>query len=183
MLLSKARIKEIETLAGQVTAEYDTHDPYELADWLNYIVDLGDYPELLGFCLVAWDEQCIGLNARADCNTRRCACAHEVGHLLLGHLKDPRFILKHYSDLSNMTSLFEAEANCFAAALLIGDQEAVEAIQSYGDAQRAAASIYVCPELYDAKMRILNAKGASFEIPDRPAKQAWRYGMPEAVND
>ena len=72
-------IEHIENIAGKLTRKYGTRDPYELADWLDCIVDFEDYPKLQGFCNIILGVRVIGLNGRSDYYTRRCACAHELG--------------------------------------------------------------------------------------------------------
>lgn len=153
---------------------YGTSDPYELAEWLGCIVDFEDYPKLQGFCRIMLGVWVIGLNGRADYYTRCCACAHELGHIMLGHLKKVGFRPGHMSDFSNMTLRFEAEANCFAASLLMSDADTMEAIRTYDDPYRAAASMYVCPEIFQAKIHILNAKGHRLSIPEINYGAEWK---------
>ena len=166
-------IERIERAAEGLKRRWGTSDPFRLADMMDCIVDLEDYPRLLGFCNVRMGVRVIGLNSATDYYTRRCACAHELGHLVLGHVRLNGFQFSHAADMSNLTSRFEAEANCFAASLLMSDADALEAIRTYGDAARAAASLYVCPELLQAKARILSAKGHHIEIPELPGG-AWQ---------
>lgn len=167
-------IERIEAAADRLARKYGTRDPYELADWLDCIVDFEDYPRLQGFCNIILGVRVIGLNGRSDYFTRRCACAHELGHLALGHLRQAGFRIGHMSDFSNLTARFEAEANCFAASLLMSDADTLEAIRTYNEPDRAAASIYVCPELFQAKIRILSAKGHRLDVPELPRGAQWQ---------
>ena len=100
--------------------------------------------------------------------------AHELGHLVLGHVKLAGMRAGRTEDLTNLTSRMEAEANCFAAALLISDEDALNAIRTYCELSRAAASLYVCPELLQAKARILSAKGCAVIVPELPSSAAWK---------
>lgn len=159
------RRDDIEHLAIHIKRKYATCDPYELADWLHIIVDMAPHPRLLGFCTNLLGNRVIGLNSRADTYTRRCTCAHELGHLMLGHLQDPSYQLSHMTQLAPCDQRLEAEANAFASALLIDDDEALEAIATYADARKAAASLYVCIELFCAKLEALNARGYSLRLP------------------
>lgn len=168
------RALEIERIAADLKRRYDTSDPYELADCLKIMVDFDAHPGLLGFCFQLPGKTVIGLNSRADYYTRRCACAHELGHIVLGHLEDPEYLMGHASTLSNMTSRFEAEANCLSAAFLTEDEDALEAIETYLNSAMAAASLCVCPEIYRAKILSLNARGYNFAVPEITGHKPWR---------
>ena len=173
-MIRSERVKEIERIAADLKQRYDTSDPYELADCLKVMVDFDSHPGLLGFCFQFPGKTVIGLNSRADYYTRRCACAHELGHIVLGHLQDPEYLLGHASELSNMKSRFEAEANCFSAAYLTEDEEVLESIETYPNSEMAAASLCVCPEIYRAKILSLNARGYDFAVPEITGHKPWR---------
>lgn len=173
-MIRSDRVKEIERKAATLKRKYDTSDPYELADCLSVMVDFEPYPDLLGFCNIVAGTVVIGLNSRADYDTRRCTCAHELGHIVLGHLKDPEYQMGHASALSNMTARFEAEANCMAAAYLIEDDDALEALQTYPDSAMAASCLSVCAEIYRAKILSLNARGYNFVVPEISGHKPWR---------
>lgn len=173
--MKRESIERIERVAERLRRKYRTSDPYELAECMDCIVDLEEYPSLLGFCNVILGVRVIGLNSNSDYYTRRCACAHELGHLALGHVKRAGFQFGHASDIANMHSQLEAEANCFAASLLMSDEDTLEAIRAHDDAEVVAASMFVCPELLQAKVRILNAKGHDLRVPDLPPGGEWRH--------
>ena len=173
-MIRSERVNEIERIAADLKQRYDTSDPYELADCLKIMVDFDSHPGLLGFCFQFPGKPVIGLNSRADYDTRRCTCAHELGHIVLGHLEDPEYLMGHASALSNMTSRFEAEANCFSAAYLIEDEDTLEAIETYPNSAMAAASLCVCPEIYRAKILSLNARGYNFAVPEISGRKPWR---------
>lgn len=168
--MTDERREEIVRLANKLVKRYGTRDPYELADWLNILVDFAPHPRLLGFSVIVYDKQVIGLNSRADANTRRCACAHELAHLILRHHQDQRFHASHLLDFSLREQRFEAEANVFAATLLLTDADMKEAIHTFDSVSAAAAFLYVCPELFCAKLEILNAEGCHYRIPAAPLR-------------
>ena len=172
--MTKDTIEGIERIVCRLKRKHGTSDPFELAQSLDCIVDMESYPELLGFCNIILGVKVIGLNSNADYYTRRYACAHELGHIVLGHIKLAGMRIGHTRDLSNLNSRMEAEANCFAASLLISDEDALQAIQTYCELDRAAASLYVCPELLQAKARILYAKGCTVSVPELPSGAAWK---------
>lgn len=173
-MLSLSRAEEIERRAAELAKEHGTSDPELLAERMGIMLDYAEHPHLLGFCGVMLEVPFIALNSRADDNTLRCACAHELGHLALGHTLGDDLRVVRGSELANMEADMEAEANCFAAALLVSDDDAMEAIREYGDARAAAAELCICPELFAAKARILQLKGYKVQVPDLRNIGSWR---------
>ncbi len=174
MIINLQTINEIEKIVKQLIKKYNTNDPYELADWLNISVDFADHPDLLGFCSKILGNTYIALNARANYYTRRSGCAHELGHIVLKHLPKNDYVLKHACNLSNMSAKLEAPANCFGATLLMNDYDTIEAVQRHSEANRIAASLNVCPELLQAKIIILKAKGYDLTVPEIRSSDTWR---------
>lgn len=173
-MLSQERAREIEEKALSLSREHGTSDPELLAERMGIMLDYAEHPRLLGFCGVMLDVPFIALNSRADDNTLRCACAHELGHLALGHPLGNELRIVRSGELSNMESDLEAEANCFAAALLVSDSDALEAIREYGDMHAIAAELCICPELLAAKAKLLHLKGYDVRVPDMRSIGAWR---------
>lgn len=173
-MLTRSRAEEIEKRVAALAREHATSDPELLAERMGIMLDYAEHPHLLGFCGVMLDIPFIALNSRVDDNTLRCACAHELGHLALEHPLDDALRIVRGSELANMESEMEAEANCFAAALLISDDDALEAICEYGDARAIAAELCVCPELFAAKARLLQLKGHDVRVPDLRNIGSWR---------
>ena len=166
-LLSLSRAKQIERRAAELAKEHGTSDPELLAERMGIMLDYAEHPHLLGFCGIM-------LNSRADDHTLRCACAHELGHMALEHPLGDDLRVVRGTELANMEAEMEAEANCFAAALLVSDDDAMEAIREYGDARAAAADLCICPELFAAKARILQLKGYAVQAPDMRQIGAWQ---------
>jgi len=81
---------------------------------------------ILGYLLK--DQSCFYLNSENNKypSRQRLTYAHELGHYLLGHEGD-RFRIVTDSDLKNNTSQ-EAEANAFAAYILMPDEELTDLI-------------------------------------------------------
>lgn len=176
-MLSLSRAEEIERRAAELAKEHGTADPELLAERMGIMLDYAEHPHLLGFCGIMLEVPFIALNSRADDNTLRCACAHELGHLALGHLLGEDLRVVRGTELANMEADMEAEANCFAAALLASDEDAIEAIREYGDARAAAAELCICPELFAAKARILQLKGYPIQPPDMRQIGSWRDSL------
>ncbi|MDO4740749.1 MAG: ImmA/IrrE family metallo-endopeptidase [Eubacteriales bacterium] len=171
-MLTILRAEEIQRRAAELAKEHGTADPELLAERMGIMLDYAEHPHLLGFCGVMLGVPFIALNSRTDDDTLRCACAHELGHLALEHPLDGELRVIRSTELANMEATMEAEANCFAAALLAGDEEAIEAIREYGDARAAAAELRICPELFAAKVRLLQLKGYPVQTPELSAG-AW----------
>ena len=173
-MLTRERAEEIARTAKKLAREHGTSVPDQLAESMGIMVDYADHPSLLGFCGYMLGEPFIALNSRADDDTLRCACAHELGHMALGHITGEELRVMRATELGNMEAEMEAEANCFAAELLVGDEDALEAIREYRDAARAAASLYIRPELFAAKMRLLRLKGYPVRVPAMRNIGSWR---------
>lgn len=173
-MLTRFRAEEIERRAAELVQEHGTSDPELLAERMGIMLDYAEHPSLLGFCGIMLDVPFIALNSRADDDTLRCACAHELGHMALGHALNDDLRIIRGSELANMEAGLEAEANCFAAALLVSDEDALETIHEYGDAQAIAAELRICPELFAAKARLLQLKGYNVHVPDMRNIGSWR---------
>ena len=174
-MLTRARAEEIARTAKKLVRKHGTSVPEQLAESMGIMVDYADHPSLLGFCGYMLGEPFIALNSRADDDTLRCACAHELGHIVLGHIRSEGFTTMHYCELSNLDYWFEAEANCFAAALLIDDEELMDALDNYDTAERMAANLRVCPEILQAKMDMMRTRGKNVPRIESTGR-AWRRG-------
>lgn len=173
-MLSRTRAEEIESVAASLAREHGTADPELLAERMGIMLDYAHHPRLMGFCGRAYDVPYIALNSRLDDDTLRCVCAHELGHLALAHPLDADLHTVRSSELCNMEAAMESEANCFAAALLIPDADALEAIREYGSLQAIASALCVCVELLVAKLKLLRTKGFAVSVPDMRAMGAWK---------
>jgi len=168
-------VRRIENAVKRLKKQYDAADPYEIASRMGFMVEFHEYPTLLGFCCKVLGNTVIALNTKAPRDERKCVCAHELGHIILGHMRSEDFTAMHYCELSNMEYWFEAEANCFAAALLIEDEELLEAIACYRTADRIASALRVYPEILQAKLETMRAKGRSVPRLESTGR-AWKRG-------
>lgn len=173
-MLSEQRAAEIRRKARQLVTRYSTADPIRLADrHLGIIVDYNEHPHLLGFSGRMLDQPYIGLNSNADEDTLRSVCAHELGHILLGHADSERLRVVRGTELADMESELEAEANCFAASLLLDDDETLEAIDRFQQIPQVAAQLCVRPELLIAELKLLRMRGYAVTVPDRSEIARW----------
>lgn len=174
-MLSLFTVRRIENAVKRLKKQYDASDPYEIANRMGCMVEFHEYPTLLGFCCKVLGNTVIALNTRAQRDERKCVCAHELGHIVMGHMRNEDFATMHYCELSNMEYWFEAEANCFAAALLIEDEELTDAMDCYRTADRIAAALRVCPEILQAKLEMMRSRGKN--VPRLESNgRAWRRG-------
>ena len=174
-MLSLFTTHKIEKAVKRLKRQYDASDPYEIAGRMGFMVEYHEYPTLLGFCCKVLGNTVIALNTKAKRDERKCVCAHELGHIVLGHMRNEGFTAMHYCDLSNLDYWFETEANCFAAALLVDDDELMDALDDYGTADRVAAALRVCPEILQAKLEMMRARGKNVPRLDATGR-AWRRG-------
>ncbi len=98
-----------------------TRDPYRIADFLDIEVD--EYPfrrKIKGMVVEASDGVCIAINSMLSSPWKRFVLAHELGHVRLSSNGTGYFFL---SEHTLMLPLVEREANLFAIALLVGNEQ------------------------------------------------------------
>ena len=109
--------KDIKKLVSYYVRKYDTSNPFEIADALGIIVQIGR----LGFegCyMFLKNHRCIFLNEDLSEHDRTLVMAHELGHAIM-HRKDNCYFIRNQTFLLN--SKKEIEANTFAMNLLLTD--------------------------------------------------------------
>ena len=102
--------------------EFDTRDPFELAEAVGAEVVFADLGSLKGMYTYIKGNRFIVINNALDNETARIVCAHELGHdqLHRDFVKDSFLRETVLYDLKDRT---EYEANVFAAELLLSDDE------------------------------------------------------------
>ena len=109
--------KDIRKLVSYYVRKYDTSNPFEIADALGIIVQIGR----LGFegCyMFLKNHRCIFLNEYLSEHDRTLVMAHELGHAIM-HRKENCYFIRNQTLLLN--SKKEIEANTFAMNLLLTD--------------------------------------------------------------
>ena len=109
--------KDIKKLVSYYVRKYDTSNPFEIADALGIIVQIGR----LGFegCyMFLKNHRCIFLNEDLSEHDRTLVMAHELGHAIM-HRKENCYFIRNQTLLLN--SKKEIEANAFAMNLLLTD--------------------------------------------------------------
>ena len=116
------KAKEIKKLAGELKANYNTQDPFKIADRFGiktiisktlpadrkaYTVRSENYPTM------------IIINGRYEQRSQMVLCAHELGHALL----HPEGVNNFAVTSDNAFKNVEYEANLFAVSLLFNEDD------------------------------------------------------------
>ena len=110
--------KDIRKLVSSYVRKYGTRNPYELAEYLNIQVQIGNLGSCSGCYMFLKNHRCIFLNENLDEYERTVVMAHELGHAIM-HRKENCYFIRSKTFL--LTSKNEIEANRFAAEFLIPD--------------------------------------------------------------
>lgn len=148
----------IERQAKALVRKYYTRDPFELCSCLGVKVQSDDIGSLKGMYVFIKRNRYIVLNSNLDEDMRRMVCAHELGHDQL-HQEMAKYNFIHDSDLHDMSSKPEYEANVFAATILIEDKSFIDLAQGGLDVQCLAREFGVAPDLITLKGRLLTNRG------------------------
>lgn len=123
--------EQIQELVHSLLEEYfpgDLHpDPFELVEIFGIHLHVRDLGSLKGFYYILQGEPQIILSDKLNEETRRIVCAHELGHHMLHQWFAQNLLFGEY-DLYLSHVRWEAEANEFAAELLIPDALLTEAL-------------------------------------------------------
>ncbi|MBQ6892849.1 MAG: ImmA/IrrE family metallo-endopeptidase [Clostridia bacterium] len=145
--------KIIVDMANRIVKKYGTRDPFKMARMCGAELIVKNLGSLKGFYKVVYDTPFIFLNTALDPNEARLVCAHELGHHAL-HRAAARVGFEEFS-LFSQTSRREYEANLFAAALLISDQEVKDLIECGYTAAQIAALLGIDERIAELKINTL----------------------------
>lgn len=148
----------IERQAQALVRKYYTRDPFEICACLGVKVQTDDIGSLKGMYVYIKRNRYIVLNSALEAPMRRLVCAHELGHDQL-HREMAKYSFIHDSDLCDLSSKPEYEANVFAATVLLEDKSFVDLAQGGLDVQGLAREFEVDPNLVVLKGRLLNNRG------------------------
>ncbi len=137
-------------------------DPYALSEAWGIIVlrePMGEQPRSCkGFYLCQSRQRVIVLNSQLDEAWQRAVLAHELGHALLhGDVRETRAF--HEFSPYDAASQDEADADCFAAELLLSDESVLRAGAEGGDLLSVASLLGVPSELLALKWRDMEQRG------------------------
>jgi Zn-dependent peptidase ImmA (M78 family) len=169
----------IDAISGEVKRireKYDESDPVRLANAMGILLlyePMGDHPNACkGFYLCQSRAQVITVNSSLPEELRRIILCHEIGHAVL-HRRAAGARASgvrefHDFQLFDETSVYEYEANIFAADFLMEDDQVLSLLNDDISFFGAAAALGVPPELLDFKFRVLKRKG--YKVIDPPIK-------------
>lgn len=128
--------------------------------WVNHM-HLGSSPDrILGFINKTEEKYCITVNCDLPATWQTAVLAHELGHCFLHHLSgcvctfEDRFSALPESPSETGRILLENEANCFAAELLLDNEETIALLAEYSVSE-AARLLGFPEELLKIKQYIL----------------------------
>lgn len=109
--------RDIEKLIAYYVRKFDTRNPFEIANSLGILYQIGDIG-CSGCYMFLKKHRYIFLNQNLSEHEMLLVMAHELGHAIL-HRKENCYFIKNKTLLLNSKN--EIEANAFAAMLLIPD--------------------------------------------------------------
>lgn len=156
------QIGHIISIAEHILEEFGGRNIFETAENSGANVWFKDLGGLKGFYLCENECRYIVINEDLDDIVKAVVCAHELGHDMLhrelsaGGIRENTLLLS-----SNKT---EREANLFAAAVLISDDEIIAETEFQPDAASLAKCLGFPKELVLYKLEMLNYKGFNFNL-------------------
>nr|DAP47096.1 MAG TPA: IrrE protein [Caudoviricetes sp.] len=123
---------EAKQMAQKLISQFQSNDPFKIADSLDYIVIFVPLCGIRGFHQYIRRNHIIYIDSSLDEVQQRWVCAHELGHIFLHPHLNRMFMANHtYS----VQSRYEVEADRFAACLCY--PELLEEFEGYSSAQIA----------------------------------------------
>lgn len=147
--------------AAHLAEQYRTNDPFALAESVGAEVVFADLGALKGLYTCIDDSRFLVVGNHLDDDTARIVCAHELGHDQLHRALVHNSFLRE-TDLFRMNDATEYEANLFAAALLLPDEEVLQMVRDGQTIDEIAASTRTDPNLVALKLKCLSRKGYAF---------------------
>lgn len=110
--------KNIKHLVAYYTKICKSQNPFDIANFLNIELQIGNLGSCCGFYMFMKNHRCIFLNEDLAPAERNLVMAHELGHAIM-HRKENCYFIRNKTLL--LDSKNEMEANLFAVELLIPD--------------------------------------------------------------
>lgn len=162
----------LEYISGEVKRvreKYDETDPVRLCRAMGILLlyePMGEDPNACkGFYLCQSRVQVITVNSSLPEALGRIILMHEIGHSVL-HRRASGVRAFHDFRLFDKTSVYEYEANIFAADFLMEDDAVLSLLNGDVSFFGAADMLGVPPEILDFKFRVLKRKG--YKVFDPP---------------
>lgn len=152
---------EIVDAVEKMKRRYRESDPFKLCKAMDIKVifsALGTEEDAIkGFFLEAKRIRTITINSDLPLIIQRFIVCHELGHAVLH--RNCGIHAFHDVGLFDESSLYEKDANLFAAEFLLGDDDVLQTLNEDNSFFKAAASLGVPIELLDFKFRVMKWKG------------------------
>ena len=151
----------ISDVVARLKKKYEESDPFRLCKAMGIILifrSMGTAPDAIkGFYFEARRIRTITVNADLPSVSQKIILAHELGHAVLHQNSGVHAF--HDASLFDESSIYEKEANLFAAEFLLDDNEVIETLNGDTTFFSAARALYVPMELLDFKFRMMKRKG------------------------
>ena len=159
----------------KLNRKFDESDPLKLCKCMGIQViysNLGvGTDSIKGFFLERYRIPVIVLNSNLPAQIQRIIAAHELGHAVL-HRKCGVHAFNEVA-LFDESSLYEKEANLFAAEYLLDDAEVLESLNADSTFFSVASQLNVPVELLDFKFRVMKWKGYKLVEPPITAQSTF----------
>lgn len=153
--------------AENLIRRYGTRDPLEILSAMHVQVRFYyDLHSTKGFTRYFLRLYFVGINGNLQRSEQRIVAAHELGHIVL-HSAELRTAPLFDTAVYDKRSSTEYEANLFAADLLLGDKEVMEAAAGpEASLERLCLSLDTAPGLMNFKLRSMQKRGIRIPLPD-----------------
>lgn len=161
-------VENIRSAVRQLKRRYGEDEPEKMCRALGVLVKripMGKgHAACKGFFIRECRIRLIVINADLPEKYQRIILAHELGHAVLHGKASAEREFRDFAILDE-TSLYEYEANIFAAEFLLEDEAVQEQMKEETSFFGAACALRVPPELLDFKCRVLKRQGYAVEPP------------------
>lgn len=151
--------------------EHGTNDPYEILENLGVVViPINIDAAFLGMFRILDGVSYVIYNTHADENVITQVLAHELGHYLYHKDYASEAELADFG-LSEESSIIEAQANTFAAHLLIDEDEVLDTIEEGMSYMELAQRLMVDENLLLYKLKSMKKRGLKINLGEVPRSQ------------
>lgn len=150
--------------AQELICEHGTNDPYEILTNLGVVlIPINIEAAFLGMFRVLDGKSYVIYNTHADEAVIRQVLAHELGHFLYHKRYASEKELADFG-LTQEASLLEAQANTFAAHLLIDEDELLDTLEEGMTYMDLAKRLMVDENLLLYKLKSMKKKGLKINL-------------------
>lgn len=158
-------------LARRLIRKYKTRDPFALAAELDIEVSFrSNFKRLKGAFRVIEKNSFIFINDKLSEQMQWLVCAHELAHALLHRSLGMQKNGLMEFEIFDITSQTEYDANVFASALLLDDEELMDYLHDGYDVVQIARVMGTNVNLVLLKLNEMNKEGYDFHLPYTPTR-------------